>query len=114
MTHPIVDFIELPGWRYFGEAITRVAEERKRARDKHGNRTPGNTIMVDLERLAILSEEYTELQEAHATAMRKLAQSVVDGKDEAAVRAELIQVAATSVAWLEALEARRIRREGMW
>lgn len=81
------------------QAITR---ERLRQEEKFGpgkgGRTCADPAMPDLEKLAVLLEEVGEV--AH-----ELTEQLNVGKDITyELIAELVQVAAVSVAWLESLE----------
>ena len=81
---------------------TDVHRERIRAHEKHGARDNSreNARWTDPEWLAILVEEVGEV--AH-----ELTYDVQSQKKRDRLRAELVQVAAMSTAWIEAIDENR-------
>lgn len=67
-----------------------IVVERWRQQEKHGDAVAGN--IDPLLKLAILTEEVGEV-----------AKALLDGEPLENLRAELVQVAAVAVAWLESL-----------
>lgn len=70
-----------------------IKDERQRQEQKHPGRTPASAALTDADKLVILAEEFGE------------AAREVYEKRPAQLRAELVQVAAVAVAWLESLDA---------
>lgn len=87
-------------------ALTAVYQERRRQDDlKAAGRfahTCADEDMKDVERLAILVEEVGEV--ARCVAEKRGLANDTHGRD---LRAELVQVAAVAVAWIEGLDAKR-------
>jgi len=76
-----------------GEALGQVKVEREIQDQKWGSQRH----LPDLKWFAILGEEVGEA-----------ARAILDHEGKARLQAELIQVAAVAVAWIEAIEADRI------
>lgn len=76
------------------EIIEAIAKERQRQQDKHGEWSVASPFISDGDRLAILIEEVGEVGKA----MQE------HDPHSDSLRAELVQVAAVCVAWLEAME----------
>ncbi|MBL7619176.1 hypothetical protein I7331_08000 [Frankia sp. AgB1.8] len=74
------------------ETVAAVEAEAARAYRKHGERSILNPAMPDAVRLPVLVEEVGEV-----------AKAMLENADPADLRAELIQVAAIALTWLEAL-----------
>lgn len=81
-------------------ALRAVARERDRQEKKFGatGQTCANPKMPNLERLAVLAEEFGEVAQA-------VCKHEWDGHDQQNLRDELVQVAAVAVAWVEGLDA---------
>lgn len=84
------------------EIVAAVEAEVARAHRKHGERSILNPAMPDAVRLPVLVEEVGEV-----------AKAMLEDADPADLRAELVQVAAVALTWLEALRtsdgAQRLR-----
>ena len=72
----------------------RVRQEMLRESGKFEATCADPTAMTDAERFAVLGEEFGEV-----------AREVVEHGPEGSLRAELVQVAAGAVAWIEAIDA---------
>lgn len=85
----------------FGTAIyDEVAAERERAHAKHQANSMESRPAVDFSRYTILAEEVGEVAKEFNEA---LIRGGLDQMDQAALRAELIQVAAMASAWADRL-----------
>jgi hypothetical protein len=74
------------------DVIAEVEAELRRAHAKHGDASILNPAMPDVVRLPVLVEEVGEV-----------AKAMIEQDDATRLRAELIQVAAIALTWIEAL-----------
>ncbi len=85
------------------DALRDVVAELRRQVEKFGaDGTCASPSMLDVERLAILTEELGEVAECVIEARWPRGTTVEDARYF--MRAELIQVAAVAVAWVEGLD----------
>lgn len=98
MRNPTESDIPMHGWYPY----TDVHHERIRAHEKHGAKgnSRENASWTDKEWLPILVEELGEV--AH-----ELTYDVQSQRKKDRLRAELVQVAAMAVAWIEAIDDER-------
>lgn len=75
--------------------LAEVAAEAARAHAKHGARSILDPQAPDSARLPVLVEEVGEV-----------ARAMLEGADAGHLRAELLQVAAVALTWVEAIDAR--------
>lgn len=81
-----------------------IQVERQRQERRHGIQAAAHPLsMSDAERLAILTEELGEV--AHEVNECRLGHHLES--PDSYLRAELVQVAAVAVAWIEAIDERR-------
>ena len=83
------------GFKPIPKTLADITAERSRQDSKWGDQS-GNH---DATWLAVLSEEVGEVAQAHL-------HNVYGGKAAGTLRAELVQVAAVAVAWIDALDRR--------
>ena len=93
--------------RVLADVAWERCEQEKRKSDGRFTHTcadPGPGAMTDAEKLAVLTEEVGEVaREVLTQDGRRLARDSIGTR--AALREELVQVAAVAVAWVEALDA---------
>ena len=98
---------------YFRGVMLEVIRERFRQEDlkEQGKfrwtcadvRDPNGVVIFDPDRLTVLAEEFGEVSHAVCDTM---SQGALPGSEEK-LRAELVQVAAVAVAWIEAIDKRK-------
>jgi NTP pyrophosphatase (non-canonical NTP hydrolase) len=89
-----IDLKDAVAWHYSipGDVLSAIAKERQRQNEKWGEQNHPAEIW-----LAILSEELGEVSQA-------LLHNKFGGKAVGTMRAELVQVAAVAVQWLECID----------
>lgn len=78
------------------DVLAAVAAERHRQHTQHGDNTPDSPRLDDLHRLAILTEEVGEVA-------RLLTPDHWSSNRDESLFAELVQVAAVALAWLDGI-----------
>lgn len=86
----------------------RIDDERERQQAKHGSKTPAAQMLTRERKLAIMVEEYLEAVERLPSTILGLTRAINDSEAESRVEEELLQVATVAVAWLEAIEVRKV------
>jgi hypothetical protein len=91
------------------DIYAEVRAERERAHAKHGDTSMEGLPAMDMTRLSVLVEEVGEVAREFNEARHRTHQALLPqaeretSVDRAALRKELIQVAAMAVAWIDVL-----------